>query len=137
MNFQEPFKVYTAESNVEAHLIADMLAANGITALASEDQSGVSLFAFGRISQFHQPDVWIEKSDSPAALQLIQKFEEDKRAQADLTSDGQQIQAICEECSEPSVFPAKLNGSTQVCEHCGAYMDVGESDWDEDVGEEA
>ena len=32
MKFKEPFKVYTAETNVEAHMIVNMLGANGIEA---------------------------------------------------------------------------------------------------------
>jgi hypothetical protein len=136
MNFQEPCKIYTAYNNVEAHLVADMLKSNGITALASEDQSGVSLFMFGTINQFHKPDIWIEKSDSPRALELIHKFEEDKRKHSSFGAQGQDINATCEECGEVTPFPARLNGTTQQCAHCAAYIDVGESDWDEDVGEE-
>ncbi len=136
MNFKVPFKVYTAGSNLEAHVIVDMLGANGVVAFADEDQSGVSLFAFGRLTQFHQPNVWIEKSDAIRAAELIQKFEEDNRRHTEADYEAPQIRAECEECGNFTFFPTKLKGSTQECSHCGAYMDVGESDWDEDVGEE-
>ena len=79
MEFKEPFKLYTAESNIEAHTIVGILNAEGVAAFAEEDQSGVSLWGFGRISQFHQPNVWIEKSTSKQAAELIRRFEEKKR----------------------------------------------------------
>ena len=135
MDFKEPFKVYTAASNVEAHQIVDMLGANGVPALADEDQSGVSLWSFGRISQFHLPNVWIEKSAAPQAAELIRRFEEDKRHLATSGAPDAQILIACEECGQTSIFPERLKGSTQDCSHCGAFMDIGAVEWDEDVGE--
>ena len=43
MDFKKPVVVYTAATNIEAHLIVDMLLANGVPAHVIEDQSGVSL----------------------------------------------------------------------------------------------
>ncbi len=135
MDFKQPFRVYTAAGNVEAHLIVEMLVANGIPALAIEDQSGVSLWAMGTISQFHQPDVWIDKSTATQAIELIRQFEEVQRERIRPPASDNEIQAECEECGKLSTFPGSLNGTTQECSHCQAYMDVGELDWDEDFGE--
>ena len=135
MEFQEPFKLYTAASNIEAHMIVEMLGADGIAAFAEEDQSGVSLWAFGRISQFHQPNVWVEKSTARNAAELIRRFEETKRERENHDTSQGEIPVECEACGERSSFPESLNGTTQVCSHCDAFVDVGELDWDEDFGE--
>ena len=75
MALNDPFKVYVAASNIEAHLIVEALGNIGIEAFVEEDVSGASLFAFGTLSQFHQPNVWIDKCDVDRAVELIQDFE--------------------------------------------------------------
>jgi hypothetical protein len=135
MEFKEPLKIYTAATNVEAHLIVVMLETNGIEAFAEEDQSGVSQFAFGTLSQFHQPNVWIDKSAAKATAELIRGFEERKRERAKPDVGNAQIQVECEECGKVSSFSKSLNGTVQDCSHCRAYVDVGELDWDVDFGE--
>ncbi len=135
MKFKEPFKVYTAASNIEAHMIVDMLGTHGIDAFADEDNSGASLWAFGTLSQFHQPNVWIEKAAGAEAADLIRRFEETKRERKARPSSGRQINAECEDCGAISVFPDSLDGTTQECSQCRAYIDVGELDWDQDFGE--
>jgi hypothetical protein len=133
MEFKEPFKIYTAASNLEAHMIVAMLDAKGIEAFADEDVSGVSIWGAGTISQFHQPNVWIEKSNAEKAAELILRFEEDNRNRATPDLSGREVQVECEACGKVSHFPSSLNGTTQDCSHCGAYVDVDELDWDEDV----
>jgi hypothetical protein len=135
MELKEPFAVYTAATNLEAHMIVDMLKANGIAAFADEDQSGVSLWAFGTISQFHKPRVWIEKSACTEAARLILDFEERKRQRQNPDDRADAIKVECEECGKTSTFPGSLNGTTQECSHCGAFVDVGEFRWDDDLGE--
>jgi hypothetical protein len=47
--------------------------------------------------------------------------------------------AVCEECGKSSEWPASEMGHTQVCPHCGRYMDIPDpdDDWgDVDVGGE-
>ena len=135
MEFKEPFKIYTAENNLEAQMIVQMLGANGIAAFADEDQSGVSLWAFGTITQFHQPNVWIEKSATQSAAELIRRFEETKRVRENPGTGNSQIQVECEECGKISSFPDSLDGTTQECSHCQAYLDVGEVECDGAAGE--
>ena len=135
MELKEPFAVYIAATNLESHMIVDMLNANGIAAFADEDQSGVSLWAFGTISQFHKPRVWIEKSASKEAAQIILDFEERKRQHQNPDGGDDTIEAKCEECGRTTIFPDSLNGTTQECSHCRAFVDVGEFAWDEDLGE--
>jgi len=135
MDFKEPVKIYTAASNVEAHMIVIMLDANGVPAFAEEDRSGVSLWAFGMISQFHQPNVWVDKPMAERAAELISRFEERKREREERDSSRGDIQVECEECGWITTFPASLNGTTQECSKCRAFVDVGEWDWDEHFGD--
>ncbi len=135
MEFKDPFKMYTAENNLEAQMIVQMLGANGIAAFADEDQSGVSLWIGGTITQFHQPNVWIEKSATQNAAELIRRFEETKWERAYPGTADSHIQVECEECGKISSFSDSLDGTIQECPHCQAYLDVGEVDCDEDFGE--
>ncbi len=135
MDFQKPVIVYTAATNVEAHMIVEMLHAHGVPAHAVEDQSGVSLWAFGTISQFHKPNIWVDEVTLPAAAELIRDFEEKKRTRNAPTEGQAEIPVICEECGKTTSFPGSLDGTTQECRHCGAYVDVGELPWDDDFGE--
>ena len=135
MDLKDPIVIYTAAGNLEAQMIADMLNAKGIAAFAEEDQSGVSLWAFGTISQFHKPRVYVEQAASEAAARIIADFEEQKRRRQNPGDGEGEIDVVCEECGEQTSFPASLNGTTQNCSHCQAFVDVGEFAWDEDLGE--
>lgn len=132
VHFKEPYKVYTAATNIEAHMIAKMLEANDIDVFVEEDLSGVSLWAFGTITQYHKPDVWIEKSSAQAAVELIRQSENRQRELANAKSDPPETYALCEECGRESLFAGKYAGTVQECPHCGAFMDVGDLDWDWD-----
>jgi hypothetical protein len=132
MEFKEPTLVYTAATNVEAHLVVEMLRTNGIPAYAVEDQSGVSLWAFGTISQFHQPNVWVDKPTAERAAELIVLFEERKREREYPNTGSGEIHVVCEGCGKTTIFPDTLDGTTQDCSHCQAYVDVGELPWEED-----
>ncbi|MDB5342631.1 MAG: hypothetical protein JWP89_1008 [Schlesneria sp.] len=135
MDFKKPSIVHTAGSNAEAHMIVLMLQANGVLAHASEDQSGVSLWAFGTISQFHKPNIWVDEETLPTATALIQDFEEKKKANVTSGEGSGEIQVLCEGCGKTTPFPSTLDGTTQQCGHCHAYVDVGELPWDDDYGE--
>lgn len=133
MDFDNPTIVFTAETNVESHLVVEMLRASGIEALAVEDQSGVSLWAFGTISQFHKPNVWVDTTDIDAAVVLVREFEKQKRTRNNTEGIGAPIVVTCEDCGKDTTFPGELNGTTQECAQCSAYLDVGEFEWNEDV----
>ena len=134
MEFKQPVVVYTAATNVEAHMVVEMLHTNGIPAHAVEDQSGVSLWALGTISQFHQPNVWVDKLTSEKAAELILRFEENKRERENPEAGTGAICVECEKCGTTTIFPDTLGGTTQDCSKCLAYVDVGELPWEEDFG---
>ena len=135
MNFKQPVSIYSSSDNIEAHLIVEMLRNNDIPALAVEDQSGASLWAFGTISQFHNPQVWIDKPNEEAARELLRQFEKNNGERNNLSGYGKGVIAVCEKCGKSSEFPDKFDGTTQNCHYCNAYVDVGELDWGDDFGE--
>jgi hypothetical protein len=139
MNFIQPYKIYTASNNLEAHAVVDLLQSNGIEAMAVEDNSAVSLYVFGRISQFHQPDVWVEESNTERAAKLIVEFEARKQHRKMSETSGANIQALCESCQNTSEFPASMKGTVQNCQHCDSFVDVGDLEWDfdEDFSEDS
>jgi hypothetical protein len=40
------------------------------------------------------------------------------------------VSATCEDCGKPSDWPASAMGTTEVCPHCGGYMDIPDPDED-------
>ena len=135
MNLKEPIAVYTAPTNLEAHVITNMLNDNGVPAFAVEDQSGASLWMFGTISQFHRPKIWVDKSSASEARQLIRLFEERQRERKNRGTGTLEIPVQCNECGNTMKFPDTQNGSVQQCPRCSAYVDVGELNWEQDFGE--
>ena len=127
--------VYTAGTNLEAHVIANMLNDNGVPAFAVEDQSGATLWMFGTIGQIHRPKIWVDKSAATEARQLILDFEERRRERKNRGPGTEEIPVQCEKCGQTTMFPDTQNGTVQNCPSCDAYVDVGSLDWDEDFGE--
>jgi hypothetical protein len=130
MELNDPVKIYTAETNLEAIMIVEMLQAAGLDAFAEEDQSGVSLWALGPLTQFHQPNVWVEAATAKKAAELISQYEARKWERAHPEPSNVNIDVRCEECGKVSSFPESLRGTVQECSHCGAYVDVGDVDFD-------
>ncbi len=141
MDLVDPFPAYNAANNIEAMLVQQFLESHGIDAYAVEDASGIGIFAWGGgLNEIHKPQVWISRNDEQRVAELLteyeqQKLERDAERHAD---EAKTIEADCESCGKTSTFAGTLNGTTQLCTHCGAYVDVGEFDWpyDDDFGEE-
>ncbi|MEE2642535.1 MAG: hypothetical protein VX768_18030 [Planctomycetota bacterium] len=131
MNLDNPVPVFTAKTNIEAIQIAALLVSKGIPAFAMEDDHSFSTLP----GTVHKPDVYVEEQLKEKALLLIHQLEEERVAQtraAELV-DGP-IKVHCEECNRSSTFAKSLNGTTQECPHCHAYVDVGDLPWEEDWG---
>ncbi|WP_302120173.1 putative signal transducing protein [Allorhodopirellula heiligendammensis] len=132
MQLNQPVVVYTANSNLEAQSVVTWIESHGIPAHAVEDNSGVSTFAFGTISQFHQPQVFVDQKDLAAATELLRQFEQQRDQRLRDQADAPKISSQCEQCGATSDFPASQDGTTQSCPKCHAFMDVGTFDWPED-----
>ncbi len=131
-SLETPTLVYTANGNLEAHSAVTWLRYNGIRAFAVEDNSGASLFVFGTISQFHKPQVFVEKQELRNARDLLRQFETQRSQRRRDHEDQSPIEAECEECGAVSEFPASQDGTTQNCPKCNAYMDVGSTGFPDD-----
>ncbi|EAQ77312.1 hypothetical protein [Blastopirellula marina] len=135
MDFKKPVIVYSAATNFEALLIVAMLHTNGVPAHAVEVQSGVSLWALGTIGQFHKPNIWIDEATQKEAADLIRDFEAKRKSRNAPVNGLADIKVICEDCGKTTSFPNSLDGTTQECRHCAAYVDVWDLGWDDDFGE--
>lgn len=134
-SFKEPVIVYTAQGNLEAHSIVNWLTSQGIPCYAVEDVSGASVFSIGP-SQFHKPQVYVDKVNKERAVDLLSKFENREKEAVSESDNSPPIDAECEDCGTVSTFPGSQNGTVQSCPECHAYIDVGELDWgDVDFGE--
>ena len=135
MNFRDPVTVYNAESNIEAHLICNVLESSGISAYVSEDVSVVGLWAMGTLPEIHKPQIWIERADIERARPILDDYEQQaalRRQTNEATingTDGVIIEVICEECGKKSDFPASQDGTIQECPACRAYVDVGDNEF--------
>jgi endogenous inhibitor of DNA gyrase (YacG/DUF329 family) len=124
-----PVSVFNAKNNIEAHLLQNMLADEGIEAYATFDESAVGHWMFGSLPEIHKPQVWIDRSNVDQARPLLMKFEQRQRlhsmpAKGSADREGDKIAVICEECGKTSYFGGSKNGTVQDCPHCGAYVDV-------------
>lgn len=144
MALRDPFAAYNAGSNLEAHLVCELLQHAGIEAMVVEDVSNVGLTLIGPIAEIHKPQVWIERADIERARPVLTDYErrnaERRAAESGQHRGGPQIEVVCEECGKRSEFPAALEGSVQNCPHCRAFVDVGDDvdfeGWDEVPGED-
>lgn len=140
MTLRDPFAAYTAISNIEAHLICQLLQTAGIPAAAIEDVSQVGTWMGGTLAGIHNPTVWIERADADRAKPVLIEYEE-RAAERRAIEQGEQeagppIEVICDECGKQSEFSAALQGTVQNCPFCRAYVDVGDEvgfeGWDEE-----
>ncbi len=140
MPLREPFAIYTAASNLEAHLLCGLLRDSGIEAAAIDDVSQVGWWIGGLASQLYRPKVWIERTDIERARLILEEYERQasERRAADRSLDlstGERIPVTCEACGIQSEFPAAQKGSVQNCPKCQAFVDVGDDQditgWDE------
>ena len=142
MNFDRPTCVYTTAGNIEANGLVLLLQNNDIEAYAVDDVSGASLFAYGKLTQFHQPKVFVNRDDAEAAARLIHEFESREASRRKAASGAMPVAAtedvpgVCDECGETTMFPGGQDGTIQRCPHCGKYRDVGATDDGDWSGEE-
>ncbi len=128
----DPVLAYTANDNLELHSVVTWLHSRGVRAYAVEDNCGASLWVFGTISQFHKPQVFVDKADLEEAGELLRQFEAKRDTRRrDLDSD-QSISSQCEECGATSNFHSSQDGTTQNCPKCNEFMDVGSFNWPSD-----
>ncbi len=75
MNIPDAVVVYVAATNLEAHVIADLLQTNDIPAIAVEDQSLVGMWIGGTLPMIHRPKIWVSRKHVQQAHVLIREYE--------------------------------------------------------------
>jgi hypothetical protein len=139
---RDPRCVYVADSVGEADISANWLKDRGIAAQVMDRSTLGGLEGLTPWSALgigaRGIEVWVvEPQDAPRALELLKEFEAERAAQVEANREAGPVTAVCEECGEASVFPAKDRGTVQNCPHCGAYMDVDDADLETtDLGED-
>jgi hypothetical protein len=137
MALRDPIAVYNATTNLEAHIIAAAIREAGLEARVVEDLSTAGIWMGGVVGEIHKPQVWIERADVERAKPVLDEFERQVRERRRTAEDAPDIEVLCEECGERSLFPGHQYGSVQNCPHCRAFVDVGDEvpfdGWDEAV----
>ena len=132
MALKNPVAAYTAATDLEAHIICDMLMNAGVEAAVIEDESRAGAWSLGLLSQIHRPKVYVDAVDVDRACPLIAAYEQRQRRE-DVPGAGALIHVVCEECRRTTTFSASLRGRVEECSHCAAYVDVGDDpgfdDW--------
>lgn len=135
MDLKDPYPAYDADTNIEAMLVQRFLEERGVDAYAFEEGALMGRLQYGVTEK---PQVWVSRDDEHRVAELLAEYERHKadRESRRLELASQSIDAVCEECGQTSTFSGSLNGTTQHCQHCGGYVDVGQYDWpyEEDFG---
>lgn len=129
MALDDPVLAYIARTNEDGILLKQYLEANGITAEFTEDYAASAL-SFTPVQGIHQPQIWISRRDTEAVAQLLTAFEaiQHDKSERQSIEVPEEIEIICDECGEITVFPGSMADSVQECRNCAAYLDVGRSD---------
>jgi hypothetical protein len=138
MFHRDPKCVHVDYNLAHAQLVVGWLGSHGI---AAEVMNEMTLGGFeGLVSilpsklSFRGVEVWVNNpADADRARQLI--ADHAAELQASRGNRTGEVEAVCEECDQPTTFPASEQGTVQQCPHCGAYVDVPGADDEWDVGE--
>jgi hypothetical protein len=132
MALQDPIAAYNAANQYDATLLCQALEAAGIPAHVIDDEHQAGVWLGGLVPEPNKTQIWIERVDAERAKIFFEDYErraaELSQADSPSTASGLPlIDVTCDGCGKTSQFNANLRGSVQTCEHCGAYLDVGES----------
>ena len=132
MELHDPVAVYTAASNLEAHLLAEAMLASGIPAQPIEDNSPMGVLEGGHNATTNHPQVWVSSSDLERAAVVIQAFEAEARqpqsllgSQVQVELSAEWIDAECDKCGTVTRYAPIEKGTVVNCPNCFAFMDVG------------
>jgi rRNA maturation protein Nop10 len=131
----DPRTVFVAENARIADAVIQLLAASGIPAelAAPGPQTSSALTGMSDAPADEFPIVVTDPTKLTDARELLAtaatmsavRAIREKRA----TRTGT-VTATCEDCGKSSDWPAPAMGTTEVCPHCGAYMDIPDPDED-------
>ena len=131
----DPHIVFVAENARLAGAVIELLAASGIPAELA-DAGPVQTSALTGESSLASEEFPVLVADpakqaeardllATAASQAAVRAVREKRA-----NRTGNVTVVCEDCGKSSDWPATAMGTTEVCPHCGGYMDVPDPDED-------
>lgn len=138
MALQDPVVAYNAKDPYEATLLCQALNAADISATVIDDEAQAGVWLGGLVPEVNKTEIWIGSQDLERARLIFLDFEkraaELQEVEAIPADYGREpIPVVCDSCGAVSTFAPHLKGSVQLCEKCGAYLDVGETE--DDTGE--
>lgn len=134
-------EVYRAKSGFQARMFAGVLEEAGIPAQIQgqifhpgSQTSGNALGA--AVEWWDAPRILVFADDADRAKRVLLELEEQERSKSQPAGEAPSVDVECEECGQRTTFPAAQRGTVQNCSQCGAYVDVGEDDsQDDELGE--
>jgi hypothetical protein len=126
MIYRDPKCVLVANNPAEADIVAGWLSDQGVSAQVMNRATLGGLEGLTPFSPLGVGtaglEVWVEDpAQAPEALRLLAEHAAAREAKG---QGGQPITVACDRCGARLTFAAAQRGSTQECEHCGAYVDV-------------
>ena len=137
MSDRDPRTVFVAENSKLADAVVQLLAAQGIPAEVYAPPTRAESQPLTGMTELVTPDELevrvTEPTQADAARELLAGAENAatihamRQKRAARTGN---VTVACEECGKSSEWPAALMGTTEVCPHCSAYMDIPDPDDD-------
>jgi hypothetical protein len=132
---RDPRTVFVADSPALAEAVLQLLAGHGIPAEIEQppppETSALTGFSDAPPEEF--PILVTEPTKVDEARGLLATAEKIADVRANVAKRATRtgtVTATCEDCGKPSEWPAKSMGTTEVCPHCGGYMDIPDPDED-------
>jgi rRNA maturation protein Nop10 len=139
MTERDPRTVFVADSAKLADAVLELLAVNGIAAEIQAVPPPPTSALTGLAEEGTPEEYPIVVTDSAKldeARELLSTAEKIATVRAIANKRAERtgtVKATCEDCGKESEWPATSMGTTELCPHCGAYMDI--PDPDDDWGE--
>jgi hypothetical protein len=141
MEDHDPRRVLVLPDRRAAELIAAWLTEKGHPAEVVLPPMGTTASALtGETEASVAPEfeVWVTNPDHAEPVRALlaeqrEGLEALREREAKRAARTGSVPAVCEECGKSSEWPASQMGRTEVCPHCGKYMDVPdpEDNWDD------
>ncbi len=133
----DPRIVFVAESAHVAEAVVQLLATNDIpaevAALPSQTNTDPLTGATETAPTEEFPIVVTEQGKLEAARDLLATAHSQAKMRAVREKRANRtgtLTVACEDCGKSSEWPAQLMGTTEMCPHCGGYMDIPDPDED-------
>ena len=134
MNERDPRTVFVADNSKMADAVILYLAANDIPAeiapaapIESSALTGMADLSEEFPALVNDPN---KAEDARALLARAETMPAVRAAAEKRAARTGTVNAVCADCGKASDWPATAMGTTEVCPHCGGYMDVPDPDDD-------